>query len=174
MSVVVNYKNIKKLDLSKRVSYLLLKRWGVLKSVVIKIMQYILFHKTLKKHMLDIEKFHKTDDRLEHFVKISKYIYNNRDIYMRDEIFTNTLKKKIFEFASKAPEMFQEYLVSFGYICPYPKYPGGELCSKKVNGGLCPKHTRSVDLLSINIDQSLPTLPRDICYIVLKYTLPYS
>ena len=94
MSVVVNYKNIKKLDLSKRVSYLLLKRWGVLKSVVIKIMQYILFHKTLKKHMLDIEKFHKTDDRLEHFVKISKYIYNNRDIYMRDEIFTNTLKKK--------------------------------------------------------------------------------
>ena len=112
-------------------------------------------------------------NRTKILIKICEYLYSTRDIWTGMESVSIAFKQKMFHFMKIKPNIFQPYLVLFGYICPYPKLDK-EICSKEVNGELCSTHKKCKKRLRSRIVHSLLTLlPKEISSIVFKYSLPY-
>lgn len=148
------------------------KRFGLFKSLVYRNMQYNSFINVCN-YLLTL---HINADSVEKRLQICKDIYEyllrTTDIWTNNKMerFVNVIKQKTFQFAEEF-QIFEEYLIKFGWVCPYKKR-NGEICKKK-NNGLCKNHKACAERLKNRIIKELPKLPTDLCNIVYMYALPY-
>ena len=152
---------------------LLNKRFGLFKSAVIRNRQLISLCSSSKKKVIEINSL-RSDDKIPKIKILLNYLYYNRDIWCGNKILYDCFKTKAIEFASSKPNVFNEYLLLFGYNCPYPK-SDGSICFEHVSSDrLCDCHKNLLPRVKSEILSSLTTFPKDICDIVFKFTMCYK
>ena len=146
-------------------------RFGFFKSIVYRWMQLRTF-KDVIKSMLLRNVFKRSNEKISNCKDIYEYLYKTRDIWTDTQELSNTIKNKLFDLSSEMPCVFQEYLIRFGYICPYLKLDG-HICGKKVNDGLCKRHSKCMIRLKTRISTSIQCFPPELSNIVFEYALSY-
>ena len=144
------------------------KRFGKLKSVVLRLIQYIYFSKKLQELINN-----NINDYSEKENKTYTYLYSTIDIWSHHKHLKNIIKKQLNVFAQIKPNIFKKYLIAFGNICPYIIDNKNNICGKQVNGCLCIKHWIQKTNKNICINKNLNFLPVEICNIIIKYSFEY-
>ena len=152
---------------------LLNKRFGLFKSAVIRNRQLISLCSSSKKKVIEINSL-RSDDKIQKIKILLNYLYYNRDIWSGNKILYDSFEQKTISISSMMPTVFNEYLLLFGYNCPYPK-SDGSICFEHVSSDrLCECHKEIVPRVKTEILSSLTTFPKDICDIVFKFTMCYK
>ena len=152
---------------------LLNKRFGLFKSAVIRNRQLISLCSSSKKKVIEINSL-RSDDKIQKIKILLDYLYDNKDIWSGNKILYDSFEQKTISISSMMPTVFNEYLLLFGYNCPYPK-SDGSICFEHVSSDrLCECHKEIVPIVKSEILSSLTTFPKDICDIVFKFAMCYK
>jgi hypothetical protein len=152
---------------------LLNKRFGLFKSIVKKYQQLTSFLNYSKKQIAELNSVSYTPIKIKKIKDVIEYFYNTRDIWAGNELIFDCFKHKIINF-SQEKDIFKQYLSLFGFNCPHPKSDGSICYEHVLNNRLCYDHIKLLPQINSEILSSLPTFPKDICDIVLKYTACYK
>ena len=151
----------------------MIEHYGSFKSAVLRFIQFTHFIKItsqiINSHYL------LTGDRMnkiESAKKMYDYLYSTRDIWTCNTRFKKKVREKLFDFTKDEPNIFKKYMILFGYICPYIEK--NNICGKKVYGRICHKHKKEEKLRKKDINNTLNTLPDEICNIIFEYSIDYS
>jgi hypothetical protein len=148
-------------------------RFGSFKSIVYRWVQLRTFKDVVKSMILRNDYIIHSNEKISNCKDIYEYLYKTTDIWTDTQTLSNTIKNKLFDLSSEMPYVFQEYLSRFGYICPYLKLDG-KICGKKVNDGVCKRHSKCSIRLKTRISTSIECFPPELSNIVCKYVLQYS
>ena len=148
-------------------------RFGFFKSIVYRWVQLRAFKDVLEPMILRNDYIIHSNEKISNCKNIYEYLYKTRDIWTDTRKLSNTVKNKLFDLSSQMPYVFQEYLILFGYICPYLKLDG-QICGKKVNDGICKRHSKCRIRLKTRVSTSIQCFPPELSNIVFEYVLPYS
>ena len=150
---------------------------GMFKSLVLRKMQYKLFIKTVQKYLELYNILYETNvernEKLELLCKMFNYLFETKDIWT-NTVFYFTVKSKLLELYNEEKlndtKLFYQYLVSFELVCTYKKR-NRQMCGKMVDGSLCKVHTKCKINLNNRINQSIDSLPINLCEIILNYSV---
>ena len=152
---------------------LLKKRFGLFKSVVTRNKQLTYFLRNSQKKISEIN-YLSSDDKIPKIKILLDYFYDNKDIWSGNKILYDSFEQKTVSVASMMPNVFNDYLLLFGYNCPYPK-SDGSICFEHVSSDrLCDCHREIIPRVKSEILSGLTTFPKDICDIVFKFTMCYK
>jgi hypothetical protein len=146
------------------------KRYGLFKSRVCRYMQLKYFADVFAEFFVLNDNAVTARDSFLVCLAAFEYLERTMDIWGDRKTFAESVKEKTFKFAGEK-DNFKKYLVSFGYVCPYPKV-NGEMCGRK-SDGVCKIHKRCEERLKVRIRESL-FFPKELSDIVFEYTLPYE
>jgi len=148
---------------------LLDKKVGPLKSIVYRHVQLTSFIMVVKDFLNSVEDTSNSIEKKRFAKHLFEYLCRTTDMWVSYPTFKSALKLKAFEL-SKEDNDFEEYLLKFGWICPYPKRDG-MICGKR-HDGLCKVHKKCEERLKERIRDN-PELPPELSNIVFEYALPY-
>lgn len=150
--------------------YRMNSRAGLFKSIIYRNGQYESFS-TVIKYLMTYKRIAVGDEKtLQHCFEICDYLSKKMDVWKNDKDLVDSIKKKLFGF-SNDNNIFDRFLIMFGWMCLYPKR-NGEICRKHGNG-TCKMHKKCEERMKNRIIESLPDLPKDLSNIVCSYALPY-
>ena len=151
-------------------------RFGKFKGAVLRLIQYNYFTKKSKElinnNIVLTENKSDNQQKIESVKIMYTYLYTTKDIWSYHKPLKIKIREQLIDFTKSEPNIFKQYLIAFGYICPYLE--NNELCGKRVNGYLCPKHRRRETNRNICINKSLKCLPDELCNIIIEYSIDYS
>ena len=146
------------------------KKFGYFKSAVYRKIQYAYFKKKVN-YLLLVNEKSRGKAKIESCKEIYNYFYSTRDIWTvcGCKNLASVIRNKLFEFSLIVGEM-KEYLVIFGYVCPYFKMDG-KRCYKKTNKGFCDLHHNCKVRFDDRVEKSIQNIPINICNIICAYAL---
>ena len=132
-------------------------------------MQLVAFRKNINSLTMSSNGLTNKKDIILIFKQLFEYLSRTKDIWWCLDKFSNTIKEKLFIMANDEP-IFKEYLLDFGYICPYTECDG-HICSRRLNSGKvkCPLHIFKTNKLKVIISESVEQIPLCIHNIVFEY-----
>ena len=145
------------------------KRFGVFKSIVYRKIKLCSFKKYV--NILTSNEKITTNNKQDLILCVKKlfdYLSRTKDIWWCLEKFSNTVKEKSYKLYEEP--MFKEYLLNFGYICPYTLICGQE-CGRRLYSGriMCPLHTYKTNKLKVIISENIKIIHKDLQNIIFKY-----
>jgi hypothetical protein len=161
----MNHWAIKKKFLDSRVSSL--------KSLVIRYMQFQRFKsKVIGLHIAN-EVAVGAEHKISTVEKLYAYLYNTRDIWCSNEVLVLAWKNKAVYFSLSRPDIFDKWLIAFGYKCPYMKR-NQQLCCQPVDQQLCCRHQHCDQRRKAAITAHLSQFPIVLCNIIDSYAKSYD
>lgn len=149
----------------------MVKKFGRLKSVVYRLMQYKLWYKNIVSFYIEITLNGGVVEKFRRIKKTCEYLYSTRDVWVHKQNYLEIFKNMMFKYARKYYDLFP-LLVLHGYLCPYIQ-DNGKVCGERCQTeGLCNRHNKRVNIIKERLFISLPKFPKDIYNIVSVYALP--
>ena len=158
------------LDYHERKKKFMDARFGKMKSFVLRRRQLTSMRKKIDDFVNDNIHSNNILQQVLNMCNVFDYMYSVRDIWQGSEQVKAVVKKKLTDFGTSHP-LFNKYMISFGFACPYVKR-NKEICYRPFV--LCNTHKLCLDRLFARIDDCLFFLPGDICKIIIQYATPYS
>ena len=148
---------------------LLDKKVGPLKSIVYRHVQLTSFTSVVRFFLNSVEDTYNFPEKKRFAKNLFDYLSRTTDIWVSYPTLNKRIRAKAFELSEQDND-FEEYLLKFGWICPYPKRDG--IICGKIHDGLCKVHKKCEERLKERICDN-PELPPELSNIVFEYALPY-